>query len=197
MSLAEKQLRIDNPNKPNGHQMSVAFWSSLLISATVYASVALPPKYLAYLELKGEYYNGQVELVTLEKQAKYLKRVIRALETDPNYAAELARVDFDANDSEGESIPVGSTLELKTKQLAPLFQKSKMLPWYGPAVRILALNDSLRSSLLIFSGALILVAFTFLHDAPKRSLQVLLKPAYFIKGRYVKPSDQRNRTGIG
>jgi len=177
--------------------MSVAFWLSLLVSATVYASVALSPKYFAYLELKGKYYTGQVELVSLEKQAKYLKRVIRALETDPNYAAELARVDFDANNREGESIPVDSNLELKTKKLTPHQQKTATLPWYGPAVRILAENESLRSSLLIFSGFLILVAFTFLHDAPKRSLQMLLKPAYFIKGRYVKSSDQRNRTGIG
>ena len=59
---------------------------------------------------------------------------------------------------------VGS-LSLSTPQYAPPTAAAAAdAPWYVPATRFLAGNPSLRPLMLAVAAALVVVAFTFLHD---------------------------------
>jgi hypothetical protein len=153
--------------------ISLAFWISLLAAALLYAAVALSPKYLSYLELRSRYYAGQIRLVRLEKQVHYLQRVEEVLETDAEFAAELARSDFGASGPGEERIPVDPELRLDG-EASPAAMEAlphPALPWHTPLVRAMATNARLREGALVVAVALTLVAFTFLHESQEDQIR--------------------------
>ena len=128
-----------------GWIVSLAFWLVLFGAVGIYASVSLSPKLLTYLELHNEYYVNQVRLVRIEKQVDNLSRVVVALENDPNFAAELARIDFDAERPGDERIPVDAELSLDGRPAnASLAVPAASLPWYGPLLEVLANSHRFR-----------------------------------------------------
>lgn len=150
----------------SGWFVSLLFWLALFAAAALYAAVALAPKYLAYLEISREYYDNQVRLVGLQRQVAYLQKVGAALENDPQFAAELTRVEFDASRPGEERIPVERHLALDGRvPQPPSAVSTARLPWYAPLVVLAAENRRLRRDLLIAAGAIVLVAFTFLHES--------------------------------
>ena len=46
--------------------VSLLFWSQMLIAASLYGLVALSPKLLSYIDLQGEHFKRQSQLVSLE-----------------------------------------------------------------------------------------------------------------------------------
>ena len=147
--------------------MSLAFWLCLLLAAVVYASVALAPKLLGYVKLNDEYRKNRTELVALEQRVSHLERVKDALENDPEFAAELARIDFDASRPGDERIAVEPLLSLEAvpttaRPSAAAFDGHPA--WYAPLLGVLAGNRTVRMSFLAIAAVVTLGAFTFLHE---------------------------------
>ncbi len=144
----------------------------LLCAAGLYASVALAPKLLMYLTLKNQYYGTQVRLVSLEQEVSDLHKVVEALENEPDFAAQLARVDFDAARPGDERISVDSNLTLDSRMNdASVAIPVSTLPWYGPFLKVLAQNGKLRTLIMVLSAGLIIVAFTFVHESQADQLR--------------------------
>lgn len=151
----------------SGWGSSALFWLCLLVAAAMYGSVALAPKLLASLTLKREHYAQQVRLVDLERRVAYLDRVVEAMESEPEFAAQLARVDFDAARPGDERISVEPALSLDAREIAP----SQATPASAatmliPLLRQLTDRHELRRALLTISAALVIFAFAFLQDVP-------------------------------
>jgi cell division protein FtsB len=145
--------------------VSVVFWGTLLLAAGAYAAVALAPKLLAYGTLSDEYRGLQTRLVTLERRVQYLERVATALEDDPQFAAELARIDFDAARPGDERIAVAPQHSLDARQAgAHVAHPVTASPAGLPLLRVLAEDRPVRIALLAAAAVACLAAFTFLHD---------------------------------
>lgn len=148
-----------------GWFISLLFWLTLLIAALLYAAVALAPKYLAYLESRRAFHANQMRLVALQHNERYLQKTVAALESDPLFAAELARVDFNAFRPGEEKIPVDPHLSLDARTEPELRVTNPRLPWYASLVTVAAENEPLRRNLLIAAAVIVLIAFTFLHES--------------------------------
>jgi hypothetical protein len=152
--------------RPGGVGVSVLFWVCLAVAAGLYAAVALSPKLLAWRTVQVERYNNQVRLVTLEWQVKYLRRVASAFENDPQFAAEQARVDFDATRPGDVRIPVAPGLRLDSSDALPKFPRPDAeLPWYAPLLEAVTVNAELRRGMLVAAALITVAAFTFLQDS--------------------------------
>ncbi len=156
---------------------SLAFWCCLLVSAAILATVFLAPRLRTYRDLRRQYDGLQRELVASERHVDYLQKVVDALRHDPQFAAELARVDFGVSRSE-ERIPVApglslndeATMDPETPQEAARPFPQSLLD--TPLMETLADDRSVRASLLGAASLLVLVAFTFLCDTRPRLREV-------------------------
>lgn len=165
----------DPPSQPasavQGWVTSLLFWLCLLLSATMFASVALAPKLLAWLTLKHEHYTHQVRLVEMERKVTYLGRVVDAMENDPEFASQLARVDFDAVRPGDERIAVDSTLSLDGRERQPEVPAvPRTTSLLTPLLHQITDRPELRRALLTIAAVLILFAFTFLQESAVETL---------------------------
>lgn len=148
-----------------GWIFSLAFWICLLFAAVLYGAIALSPKLLAYLTLKQEYDTNQMQLVGLQKQIAQTHKVIEALQNDPGFAREMARIDFDAVKSDEERIPVESNLAKKVRPGVPdMTVPPPDLPWYTPLLRVLAYSRTVGNALLAIAAGTIIYAFACLGE---------------------------------
>jgi cell division protein FtsB len=158
-------------NRPSGTAgiwsglVSLLFWLALLTSAALYAAVALAPKVIAWQTWEQRHRTNQAELVDLETRCNQLEQVIAALHSDPQFAAEVVRLEFDALVPGEEVIPVSRPLALQpaageTAAVPPIHASGRWRTWLEP----LAGDQRLRRSLLGIAAALVVAAFTFLHD---------------------------------
>lgn len=149
----------------SGVATSLLFWLTLLVAAGLFAAVSLSPKIASYLALCDEYRTQQEELVELERQHAELERVIAALKDDPQFAAELARLEFDAVRPGEEILSVDSSLSLTPNARAPLPKPRPVVrsPW-RPWVGVLASAQPLRKTLLLVAAGLVLFAFGWLRE---------------------------------
>jgi hypothetical protein len=156
------------PSEPSFRPIaSLAFWCCLALSAAIFATVFLAPRLRTFRDLTREYDGIQRELLTSERQVDYLQKVVDALRHDPEFAAELARVDFGVSGSE-ERIPVAAQLSLSGEPPAINVEAEGVVRPFPrnlldtPLLDKLADDRSVRSSLLGAVSLLLLVAFTFL-----------------------------------
>jgi cell division protein FtsB len=148
-------------------RVALAFWLSLLFSAVLYAAVVLSPKLLDYVALENEFQTNRAELVSLEQRVLHLERVSEALKNDPEFAAELARIDFEASRPGDERIAVEPLLSLEAVPATTRSASAAIdgpLAWYTPLLEVLARNQTLRMSLLAIAAVVMVGAFTFLHE---------------------------------
>ena len=54
--------------------VSLLFWSQMLIAASLYGLVALSPKLLSYIDLQGEHFKRQSQLVSLENHISEIRQ---------------------------------------------------------------------------------------------------------------------------
>jgi hypothetical protein len=149
----------------------------LALSASLFATVFLAPRLRTFRDLRREYDGLQRELLTSERQVDYLQKVVDALRHDPEFAAELARVDFGVSGSE-ERIPVAAQLSLTGEP--PVENESAegvVRPFPQnlldtPLLDTLTDDRSVRRSLLGAASLLLLIAFTFLCETRSRSREV-------------------------
>lgn len=149
----------------SGVAISLTFWLMLLTSAGLFAAVSLSPKLSSYLALRDQYAAQQHELLQLEREHGELERVIAALEHDPLFAAEMARMEFDAVRPGEEILSVDSALTLSpgigsTSARRQLVSTSPWRPW----IAILADVQPLRMILLATAAALVLIAFGWMQE---------------------------------
>ena len=153
------------PETLSGLVVSLAFWLGLLVSASLFAIVGLAPKYLTYLQLRNQFDSNQLKLVHYEQQADQIEKVIDAIRRDKDFAAELARVEFDAVSPGEEVIPVDVGLELDARHVVTPPDTDVIPMWYEPAVRMFASDGSLRLTLLSMAALLVVMVFAFLQPA--------------------------------
>jgi cell division protein FtsB len=151
--------------------VALLFWGMMLVASALYAAVALSPKLVIYLHLMDEHYQTQVKLVTLERRVMYLKRVMYALEHDPGFAAEQARVELGAERPGDERIAVDESLHFTPdSDFDPSIFKESILPWYTPLFQVFASDQKTRSGLLIAATLISLLAFTFFQESQTSQL---------------------------
>jgi hypothetical protein len=154
------------PETISGMAISLAFWFCLLIAASLFAVVALSPKFLSYLRLRQQYDANQLHLVALERQGAQLQRVIDAIRCDKDFAAELTRIEFDAVRPGEEVIPVDVDLKLDAStSIEPLSDVVTTSPWYEPTVYYLASDAKFRMMLLGAAAVLVVISFSLLQPA--------------------------------
>lgn len=176
--------------EPFGPWRSLAFWCCLAASALLFAALALAPRLRTYRDLRHDYEGRQRQLVARERHVDYLRRVVDALEHDPQYAAELARADFGVAGEE-ERISVDPQLSLRGAGAPPNDAVvAKDVP-RKPFLQIClesSLIDSLcddpavRTSLMTACTLLVIVGFFFLSDSNRRPT-VLQRPAWSARCR--------------
>jgi hypothetical protein len=161
----EIHLATDCPRQEDGFwAVSLCFWACLFLSATVYAAVALAPKFCVWNAVRLENQQATTELVRLEADVAYLERVEAALQTDHEFRQRVAGIAVPANGHE-ELIPVSGSL-LFGHELPPATQASApVMPAYHAMALQLARHRTLRWTMLTFASTLTLFAFAFLNDA--------------------------------
>ena len=175
---------------------ALSFWCSLFLATGLFAVLVLAPKLRTYRELAREHESLERQLVTTERRTEALSKVTDALEHDPQFAAELARVNFDAAGTE-QRIPVGPQLSLaawdsNTSAADGEKQSSASSVLDGPLLDTLTDDRSVRAPLMAASSILVLVAFALCGDSsPARAASEFETSRIGIRGwlanRYRKP----------
>ncbi len=150
--------------------VALAFWASLFAAAGLFALLALAPKLRTYRELSRDYDRLEHQLVSTERRTESLAKVADALEHDPQFAAELARVDFDSPSKE-ERIAVGPQLSLSAWDSEPATTPIDARPspaamLDGPLLSALADDRTVRLPLMAASSLLVLTAFVLCNGRP-------------------------------
>lgn len=144
---------------------SAWFWPCLLAAAALYAPCVLASRVVVWTELRRDHAHRQAELVALQREVQHWQRIVDALQRDPEFAARLARAEFDA-------APSGAVVFTPPAELAhdPRIPPAVDRPLppddppYLPLLRRIAVDGPLRMRLLITSAALFLFGFLLLRD---------------------------------
>lgn len=156
------------PDRDGDWRITFAFWGTLLAAGALFAAVSFAPKLLTLSKLDADYAANQLRLVELERQAIELEKVADALEHDPAFAAELAKLEFAAGRAGDEGITVPEDLRLgagggseATGMATPTGPR-----WSIPAVLLepLATHRALRATLLATAAALVLTGFLLFNE---------------------------------
>jgi hypothetical protein len=171
----------------------VLFWGTMLTACALYAVVALSSKLVVYQHIRNEHYQTQVNLVTLERQVMYLKKVMHALEHDPHFAAEQARVELGAERPGEDQIAVDESLHFTPDPVFdPSVFRDSILPWYTSLLEVFATNEKTRRGLLIAAATMALLAFTFFQESQTSQLVACVRTVKHgwlrATARYRKPS---------
>jgi hypothetical protein len=147
---------------------ALAFWASLFAAAGLFAVLALAPKLRMYRELSRDYDRLEHQLVATERRTESLAKVADALEHDPQFAAELARVDFDSPRKE-ERIAVGPQLSLSVWDSEPAGADAGARPspaalLDGALLKTLSDDRTVRLPLMAASSLLVLAAFVLCNE---------------------------------
>ncbi len=141
---------------------ALAFWCSLLIAAGLFALLALAPKLRTYHQLARDYQGLHRQLVSTERRTESLAKVADALQHDPDFASELARINFDAPKTE-ERIAVGPQLSLagwdSESAVDAHVRPSPAVLLDGPLLNTLSDDRTVRVPMFAASSLLLVVAF--------------------------------------
>ncbi|MFP6767597.1 MAG: hypothetical protein VB859_05465 [Planctomycetaceae bacterium] len=147
-------------------RISLAFWLTLTVAASLYAAVSLAPRFRTLQHLGLRHFDNRVELEALEDRIAYLDRVRLALKTNPGFATELARLDQQTARPGESHLAVDRSLQLVPRLARP--SDSAIAPWAQwsrPLANTLAQNSAVRLGLLITAACLVLFAFALLQDS--------------------------------
>ena len=159
------------PETVLGLAISLLFWISLISAGFLFAAVTLSPKSLKSLQLRSQFDANQVALVQLEDNSERLKRIIDAIKNDSEFAAEMARTEFDAARPDEEVIPVETPLQMNLRvQSTPTRATNLPHHQYEAIIRWVATDPSLRTTLLSAAGILVVFAFWFLQPPSLTSI---------------------------
>ena len=167
--------------------VSLAFWATLLMAAACFAAVSLSPKLWQWQRSNDQFAANQHHLAAVEEQTLRLQRVVAALNEDPAFVEELARVEFDAFRPGEETIPVDPPLRLHSQAAAvESAQPRRAVSSWQPMLILLAGDRQIRTSLLVAAAALVIVAFTWLQestDSPGASAESNRQTSWWLRLR--------------
>ena len=171
--------------------MSVSFWLTLTVAGTMYAAVALSPKFAAWINIRQQYVTNATKLTQLEDEVDYLERVAEALKTDPEFAKRLIRANQNFGAKGAEFIPVSKGLLFGGAEAKEYTVPQVIQPAFAKVVFHMASHEQHRSWLLAGSAGLTLLAFTLLNDAGVAIMQSALATVFrifaWLTARYRKP----------
>jgi len=152
------------PQTVGSFLMSIAFWSALLVSAVMYAGVALSPKLADWINVRQQHAANAVRLQELEDEADYLERVSAALKSDPEFAHRLVQA-TQSGRTENEFVPVSGNLVFGGVRDKPTIEQPLVEPAVAEFVMHLASHQKHRTWLLLGAAGLTVVAFTLLNES--------------------------------
>ena len=159
------------PSEP-ASRISLAFWLTLVTATGLYGFVSLAPSCLVLGDLVAHSAKNGDDERALEDRIEYLEQVRDTLKADPGYADELAGLDLQESGPGENRLTVDESLRLAPRAALTLTAPGKKAgPWAArPIVASLANNDTLRITLLVIAAAMILFAFTALHETHSERL---------------------------
>jgi hypothetical protein len=152
------------PQTVGSFLMSIAFWSALLVSAVMYAGVALSPKLADWISVREQHAANAVRLQELEDEADYLERVSAALKSDPEFAHRLVHA-TQSGSTENEFVPVSGSLVFGGVRDKSITEQPLVQPAVAEFVMHLASHQKHRAWLLLGAAGLTIVAFTLLNES--------------------------------
>lgn len=154
----------DTAPRASGTLVSLCFWLSLLVAGGLFAAATLSGKFLETERHATQLADQSTRVEQLALEVHRLEIETRALETDTDYIAAIARQELSPNPSATTIVPriIEKPIQARIATFDPRLDPVR--PWM---VRI-ASDTLLRARLLTIAAALILFAFTFLHERPAR-----------------------------
>jgi hypothetical protein len=153
----------DAAPRASGAVVSLCFWLSLLVAGGLFAAATLSGKLLETehhaVQLADQ--SSRVEQLALEVHRLELEA--KALETDPDYLAAVAHRKLAGDSGRSSNVPTPAAASLP-----PAFSLDVRLEPLRPWMLRIAGDSLLRARLLTVAAALVLFAFTFLHERPAR-----------------------------
>ncbi len=150
------------PRAP-GSLASLCFWLSLLVAGGLFAAATLSGKLLETEQHAAQLADQTSRVEQLALEVRRLELETKALETDPDYLAAVARRKL-----AGEPVKAAAAPKPATASLVPAFSLDPRFEPLRPWMIRIAGDSLLRARLLTIAAALILFAFTFLHERPVR-----------------------------
>jgi hypothetical protein len=163
-------------------------WLALFLAAGLFALVSLSPKLVENQRLREDYEATQIRMVTLERQNAQLARIGDALEQDPEFASELARVHFESESPDEQRIQVSEHLSLQATGVDAEMPAPSEPPWYMPLVEKIAEDRQMSNAILCAAALLGLTSLVMRgrpgcepqndEDAPSGSVWSWLRDRY-------------------
>lgn len=157
MSTASAPASSTTPSA-RGLYISLAFWVSLLAAAGMFAAATLAPKLTSLQRREAELATVTQRVQRLVEDVTRLEQIGHALQHDADFIAARARRQL--------GLPTAGELQLPVMVTAPQEEPpvATAVPEDDLLIRRLAGDSLLRARLLTGSAALVLFAFTFLHE---------------------------------
>lgn len=160
------------PPSPSGLFVSLSFWFSLLTAAALFAAVTLSGKILDTERRAAEVAVEASRVDQLALEVHRLELKAHALETDSDYIAAVARQKLTPQSprtaSVGPNVP-DRPLDAASNLHTPIASDAR-LEILRPWMQRIAADSLLRARLLMAAAALVLFAFTFLHERSARAV---------------------------
>ena len=153
------------PSEP-ARNITLAFWLTLVTATGLYGFVSLAPSCLDLGDLVAHSAKNGDDERALEDRIEYLEQVRDTLKADPGYANELAGLDLQESGPGENRLTVDKSLRLAPRAALTLAVTDTTAGQWAarPIVASLANNNTLRISLLVIAAAMVLFAFTALHE---------------------------------
>ena len=153
------------PSEP-ARNITLAFWLTLVTATGLYGFVSLAPSCLDLGDLVAHSAKNGDDERALEDRIEYLEQVRDTLKADPGYANELAGLDLQESGPGENRLKVDKSLRLAPRAALTLAVTDTTAGQWAarPIVASLANNNTLRISLLVIAAAMVLFAFTALHE---------------------------------
>lgn len=152
------------PQTVGSFLMSIAFWFTLVLSAVMYAGVALSPKLADWISVRQQHAANAVRLQELEDEADYLERVAATLKSDPEFAHRLVHA-TQSGSSQREFTPVSTGPGAGEAHVKPVVPESLVEPAVADVVMHLASHQQHRTWLLTGAAGFTILAFTLLNES--------------------------------
>ena len=152
------------PQTVGSFLISVAFWSTLLVSALLYAAVSLSPKLADWISVRKQHAANAMRLQELEDETDYLERVAAALKSDPEFAQRLVHATQSGSTPQAFE-PVSDSLLFGGTNAESSVPRPLVQPAVANVVMHLAGHQQHRMWLLFGAAGLTLLAFTLLNDS--------------------------------
>ena len=152
------------PQTVGSFLISIAFWSALLVSAVMYAGVALSPKLADWISVRQQHAANAGRLQELEDEIDYLERVSAALKSDPEFAHRLVQA-TQSGSTENEFVPVSGSLVFGGVRDKPTVEQPLVEPAVAELVLHLASHQKHRTWLILGAAGMTVLAFTLLNES--------------------------------